>query len=59
MKKLEYYKDILTYIETRLNLMDTMIAAKEEKDYHKKQLYLYMIEQRQNEIDKWLNEEVE
>ena len=52
MKKSEYYKDILTYIEARLNLMDTMVAAKEIKDHYKQQLYFHMIEQRQQEIDK-------
>ena len=58
MKKQELYKDIIKYIEARLNLMDTMAAAKEIKDHYKQQLYFHMIEQRQQEIDKWLKEEI-
>ena len=59
MKKSEYYKDILFYIEERLGLISTMEAAKEEKDPRRRDLYLYMVEQRQQAIDRWLNEEVE
>jgi len=55
----EKYKDIIQYIETRLSMFSTVEVAKTEKDYYKKQLYLHMIEQRQAEIDKWLNEEVQ
>ena len=58
MTKGEYYKDIIKYIEARLNLMDTMAAAKEIKDHYKQQLYFHMIEQRQQEIDRWLREEI-
>ena len=58
MKQSEYYKDILEYIEIRLNLISTIETAKNEKDYHKKQLYLKMLEQRQEELNKWLNKEV-
>ena len=58
MKKSEYYKDILFYIEERLGLISAMEAAREEKEPRKRDLYLYMVEQRQSAIDKWLNEEV-
>ena len=59
MKKSEYYKDILFYIEERLGLISAMEAAKEEKEPRRRDLYLYMVEQRQNAIDRWLNEEVQ
>ena len=59
MKKSEYYKDIIFYIEERLGLLSAMDAAKEEKEPHRRDLYLYMVEQRQNDIDRWLNEEVQ
>ena len=58
MKKSKYYKDIIEYIEARLGLIDAMECAKQEKEHYRKQLYLHMMEQRQNEIDKWLNEEI-
>ena len=58
MKKSEYYKDIIQYIEARLNLISCMEEAKLTKDFYKRQLYLHMVEQRQNEIDKWLSEEI-
>ena len=59
MKKSEYYKDILTYIEARLGLVQALQDALETKDHYRRQLYLHIAEQRQQEIDKWLNEEVE
>lgn len=59
MKKSEYYKDILEYIEARLGLMSAMDEAQNIRDYHKRQLYMYIMEQRQKEITKWLNEDVD
>ena len=59
MKKSEYYKDILTYIEARLGLVQALQDASETKDHYRRQLYLHIAEQRQQEIDRWLNEEVE
>lgn len=59
MKKSEYYKDILTYIEARLGLIQALQDASETKDHYRRQLYLHIAEQRQQEIDRWLNEEVE
>lgn len=59
MKKSEYYEDILFYIEERLGLISAMEAAKEEKEPRRRDLYLYMVEQRQSAIHKWLNEEVQ
>lgn len=59
MKKFEYYGDILKYIEARLGLISALKDAEETKDYYRKQFYLHIAEQRQQEIDKWLNEEVE
>ena len=59
MKKSEYYKDILFYIEERLGLISAMEAAKEEKEPRRRDLYLHMVEQRQSAINKWLNEEVQ
>lgn len=59
MKKQDYYKDILTYIEARLGLMQALEDAKETKDHYRRQLYLHIVEQRQQEIDRWLNEDVE
>lgn len=59
MKKSEYYKDILKYIEARLDLISTIEAAKEIKEHYRKELYLHMIQQRQDEITKWLNEEID
>lgn len=58
MKKSEYYKDILTYIEARIGLLTALKEGSETKDYNRRQLYSYIVEQRQNEIDKWLNEEI-
>ena len=59
MKKSEYYKDILTYIEARLGLIQALEDAKETKDHYRRQFYLHIVEQRQQEIDRWLNEEIE
>lgn len=59
VKKSEYYKDILTYIEARIGLMQALQDASETKDHYRRQLYLHIAEQRQQEIDRWLNEEVE
>ena len=59
MKKSEYYKDILKYIEARLGLMSAMDEAQNIRDYHRRQLYMHIIEQRQEEITKWLNEEID
>lgn len=58
MKKREYYKDILTYIEARLQLADAIIEVQTAKDFYKQQLYREIIRQRQEEIDKWLEEEI-
>lgn len=58
MKKREYYKDILTYIEARLQLADAIIEVQIAKDFYKQQLYREIIRQRQEEIDKWLEEEI-
>ena len=59
MTKAEYYYDILTYIEARLGLIQALEDAKETKDHYRRQLYLHIAEQRQQEIDRWLNEEME
>ena len=59
MKKSEYYKDILFYIEERLGLISALEATKEEKEPRRRDLYLYMVEQRQEAINRWLNEEVQ
>lgn len=59
MKKQDYYKDILTYIEARIGLIQALEDAKETKDHYRRQLYLHIVEQRQQEIDRWLNEDVE
>lgn len=59
MKKSEYYKDILEYIEARLGLISAMDEAQNIRDYHRRQLYMHIIEQRQKEITKWLNEDVD
>ena len=59
MKKSEYYKDILAYIEARLGLVQALQDASETKDHYRQQLYLHIAEQRQQEIDRWLNGEVE
>lgn len=58
MKKSEYYKDILEYIEARLGLMSAMDEAQNIRDYYRRQLYAHIVEQRQEEITKWLNEDV-
>ena len=58
MKKSEYYKDIIQYIEARLDLIDALSCACVEKEHSKKEKYLYIVEQRQQEINKWMNEEV-
>ena len=58
MKKSEYYKDILAYIEARLGLVQALQDASETKDHYRQQLYLHIVEQRQQEIDRWLNGEV-
>ena len=59
MKKSEYYKDILEYIEARLGLMSAMDEAKNIRDHYKRQLYIHIIEQRHEEITKWLNEDID
>lgn len=59
MKKSEYYKDILEYIEARLGLMSAMDEAKNTRDHYKRQLYMHIMEQGQKEITKWLNEDVD
>ena len=59
MKKSECYKDILTYIEARLGLIQALQEASETKDHYRRQLYMHIAEQRQQEIDRWLNEEME
>ena len=59
MKKSEYYKDILGYIEARLGLMSAMNEAQTIRDCYRRQLYTHIIEQRQDEIIKWLNEEMD
>lgn len=59
MRRSEYYKDILTYIETRIGLLTALKNAVDTKDYNRQQLYLHIAEQRQKEIDEWLNKEVE
>ena len=58
MKKSEYYKDIIYYIETRLSMIDAMTCAENNKDHYRQQLYLHIVEQEREKIDKWLNEEV-
>ena len=57
--KAKFYHDILTYIEARLGLIQALQDASETKDHYRRQLYLHIVEQRQQEIDRWLNEEVE
>jgi len=57
--KAEYYHDILSYIEARLGLMQALQEASETKDHYRQQLYMHIAEQRQQEISKWLNEEIE
>lgn len=59
MKKQDYYKDILAYIEARLGLVQALEDASGTKDHYRRQLYLHIVEQRQQEIDRWLNEDVE
>jgi hypothetical protein len=59
MKKSEYYKDILDYIEARLGLMYSLEEAVKTKDNSERQLHLHIAEQRQQEISRWLNEEIE
>ena len=59
MKKSEYYKDILKYIEARLGLMSAIDESQNIRDYHRRQLYMHIIGQRQEEITKWLNEEID
>lgn len=59
MKNKEKYKDVIQYVEARLALTSALESAKEIKDHYKKQLYLHIVEQRQNEIDAWLNAESE
>ena len=59
MTKAEYYHDILAYIEARLGLIQALEDAKETKDHYRRQLYLHIAEQIQQEIDRWLNEEIE
>ena len=59
MKKSEYYKDILFYIEKRLDLISAVEAVKEEKEPSRRDLYLYMVEQKQGAIEKWLDEEIQ
>ncbi len=58
MKKSEYYKDILTYIEARLDLISAMESACKERDYHRQQFYLNVVERKQQQINKWLSEDV-
>ena len=58
MKKKEFYKDILIYIESRLALIEALNNAEVTKDFYKKQLQLHIAEQRQKEINRWLEEEV-
>lgn len=59
MKKYEYYQDIIKFIDLKLNQLSTMEEIQRTKDFYKKQLYIHMYEQRQKEIDEWLNEEID
>lgn len=58
MKKSEYYKDIIRYIELRLAEIESLEGYRQEKDHYKQQMKLYMARQRRKEIDLWLGEEV-
>lgn len=57
--KAKFYHDILTYIEARLGLLQALQDASEAKDHYRQELYLHIAEQRQQEIGRWLNEEME
>ena len=59
MNRQEKYEDILDYIEMRLDLMQVANQMRYEKDYHIRQKCLYIVEQKQKQIQKWLNEEVD
>ena len=59
MKKKEYYKDILEYIEARLELIEALNNASTTKDFYKQQLQFHIVEQRQKEINDWLESEIE
>lgn len=59
MNRQEKYEDILDYIEMRLDLMQAANQMSYEKDYHIRQKCLYVVEQKQKQIQKWLNEEVD
>lgn len=58
MKKSEYYKDIIQYIELRLAEIEAFEEYKVAKDHCIKQMELHIAQQRRKEIDKWLEEEV-
>lgn len=59
MNRQEKYEDILDYIEMRLDLMQAANQMSYEKDYRIRQKCLYVVEQKQKQIQKWLNEEVD
>ena len=44
MKKQDYYKDIIFYVEERLGIISAMEAAERERNPQKKQLYMHMVE---------------
>ena len=58
MKKSEYYADIIQYIELRLAEIEALEEYKLAKEHYKKQMELYIAQQRRKEIDKWLDEEI-
>ena len=59
MKKKEYYSDILNYIEMRLDLLNNLDTLEYGKlSPAKADLYQYMIDQCQRNIDNWLESEV-
>lgn len=57
MKNIEKYKDILEYIELRLNLLSSLNTLEHTKNINEKDFVKIQIEQLQTEIDKWLNKE--
>ena len=59
MKNKEKYNEIIKYIETRLDLITALQEASTAKDHNRQQLYLHIVEQRQQEINKWLESEAQ
>ena len=47
------------YNKNKPTASTTLEDAKKTKDHYRRQLYMHIVEQRQQEIDRWLNEEME